>query len=49
MRLYASTRQHTVVVDEVGNADAEEGRIQPSIETSDAFSLYDAARSVESR
>ena len=37
----------TVVVYEVGDADAEERRVQPRVKSGDALALYDAARRVE--
>ena len=33
----------TVIVDEIGNADAKKGRIEPGVKTGDAFSLDDPA------
>jgi hypothetical protein len=39
----------TVVVDEVGHADAEEGRIEAGVEACNTLALDDAARCIEGR
>jgi hypothetical protein len=37
----------TVVVHKVGNADAEEGRVETGVEPCDTLALDDASRGVE--
>jgi hypothetical protein len=47
-RVYRGGRG-TVVVYKVRNTNAEERRVETGVESCDAFALYDASRSIESR
>lgn len=47
--LRGSERRSTVVVDEVCDSDAEQGRVHAGVEAGDALALDDAAGSIERR